>query len=86
MAGMNPTAPPVGWYLRSMADRDTHRGRWSGVTRSVHSVCGLEFQPVALSYGGFFLPGNATESGSNLLAVLRCQRSGPVSVSLHFHY
>lgn len=54
---MNPAAPPVSWYLRSMGDRDTHRGQWSGTTRSVHSLCGLEFAPVALPYGGFFLPG-----------------------------
>ena len=39
---------PVSWYLRSIGDRDTHRGQWSGVTRSVHSLCGLEFAPVAL--------------------------------------
>jgi hypothetical protein len=45
------------WYLRSLADHDTHLGTWSGVSRSVHAVCGLEFQPVALPQGGHFLPG-----------------------------
>jgi hypothetical protein len=45
------------WYLRSLSDQDTHRGTWSGASRSVHAVCGAEFQPVALPYGGFVLPG-----------------------------
>ena len=44
---------PMNWYLRSLADHDTHRGTWSGASRSVHSMCGLVFQPVALPYGGF---------------------------------
>lgn len=35
----------MSWYLRSLGDRDTHRGQWSGITRSVHAVCGIEFQP-----------------------------------------
>lgn len=47
----------MSWYLRSLADRDTHRGTWSGASRSVHAVCGAEFQPVALPTGGYFLPG-----------------------------
>jgi hypothetical protein len=46
-----------------MGDRDTHRGQCPGVTRSVHSLCGLEFQPVALPYGGFFLPGTPPDPG-----------------------
>jgi hypothetical protein len=45
------------WYLRSMSDNDTHYGSWSGVSRSVHALCGVEFQPVRLPYGGTFLPG-----------------------------
>jgi hypothetical protein len=35
----------VSWYLRSLADADTHRGDYSIVTRSVHAVCGIEFVP-----------------------------------------
>lgn len=34
------------WYLRSMGDRDTHRGAYSIVTRSVHALCGAEFEPL----------------------------------------
>ncbi|MGH3825424.1 MAG: hypothetical protein ACRDRA_21675 [Pseudonocardiaceae bacterium] len=40
-----------GWYLRSMGDRDTHRGTYSIATRSVHAVCGAEFEPLKLTNG-----------------------------------
>jgi hypothetical protein len=40
-----------GWYLRSMGDRDTHRGTYSIVTRSVHAVCGAKFQPLKTTTG-----------------------------------
>jgi hypothetical protein len=30
-------SPSVSWYLRSLADADTHRGSYSTVTRSVHA-------------------------------------------------
>jgi hypothetical protein len=29
-----------------MGDRDTHRGIYSPATRSVHALCGAEFQPL----------------------------------------
>lgn len=45
------------WYLRSAGDRDTHYGSWSGHTGSVRALCGAEFQPFPLPYGGTFLPG-----------------------------
>ena len=35
-----------GWFLRSMGDRDTHRGVYSPATRSVHARCGVEFPTV----------------------------------------
>jgi hypothetical protein len=35
----------VQWFLRSMADRDTHKGRFSTVTRSMRAVCGIEWVP-----------------------------------------
>jgi hypothetical protein len=41
----------VRWYLRSMADADTHRGHYSIVTRSVHALCGIEFIPKELPLG-----------------------------------
>jgi hypothetical protein len=34
------------WWIKSFADGDTHTGAWSAVTRSVHTRCGLEFQPI----------------------------------------
>lgn len=40
-----------GWYLRSMGDRDTHRGTYSITTRSVHAACGAEFQPLKTTAG-----------------------------------
>jgi hypothetical protein len=39
------------WFLRSMGDRDTHRGVYSPATRSVHALCGLEFQPLKRTTG-----------------------------------
>jgi hypothetical protein len=40
-----------GWYLRSMADRDTHRGTYSITTRSVQALCGAEFEPPKCTTG-----------------------------------
>jgi hypothetical protein len=48
----------MSWYLRSMADADTHRGDYSIVTRSVHALCGIEFIPKELPLGGPALPGS----------------------------
>ncbi len=44
------------WYLRSTGDHDTHYGTWSGVTRTVHALCGIEFPPAAGDSGGTFVP------------------------------
>lgn len=41
----------TGWYLRSMSDRDTHRGTYSITTRSVIALCGAEFQPLRTTTG-----------------------------------
>lgn len=47
------------WYLRSLADRDTHHGEYSATTRSVHARCGIEFVPLKLADGGpLALPDN----------------------------
>lgn len=52
------TGKPAGlWFLRSMGDRDTHRG----VLRSdgtVDAACGVDFRPRPLPYGKVALPGN----------------------------
>lgn len=45
-------SPPGHWYLRSMADHDTHRGAYSTATRSVHSACGEEFIPLPVGLRG----------------------------------
>jgi hypothetical protein len=52
-------APRSVWYVRSMADQDTHRGAYSPVTRSVHAACGIEFIPLKLGLRGdrLALPG-----------------------------
>jgi hypothetical protein len=34
-----------------MRDRDTHCGIYSPATRSVHAVCGVEFEPLKRSNG-----------------------------------
>ena len=39
------------WFLRSMSDRDTHRGIYSITTRSVHALCGAEFEPLKRTNG-----------------------------------
>lgn len=41
----------MSWYLRSMADRDTHRSAYSITTRSVHALCGVEFEPLKRTTG-----------------------------------
>lgn len=48
------------WFVRSMGDADTHRGVYSPATRSVHAMCGIEFQPVPVSWPPKLgpLPGN----------------------------
>ncbi len=41
------TAPPdrtLAWYLRSLADQDTHRG-WMSGDGTVLALCGVEFAP-----------------------------------------
>lgn len=48
----------MSWYLRSLANRDTHRGNYSIITRSVHAICGIEFVPLQLPLGGPALPGS----------------------------
>lgn len=52
---------PVSWFLRSLADRDTHRGKWSPVTRSVFAACGAEFVPLRLQRTRITLPGEPSD-------------------------
>ena len=45
------------WYVRSLADGDTHRGELTNI-RTVCAVCGVEFIPItALRERGPKLPG-----------------------------
>lgn len=53
---MSPPVEPPLWFLRSLKDRDTHRGVYSTATRSVHALCGIEFVPRPLPSGGPALP------------------------------
>jgi hypothetical protein len=39
-----PSGTTSKWYLRSLADHDTHRG-WLGTDGSVLALCGAEFIP-----------------------------------------
>jgi hypothetical protein len=41
-----------GWFVRSLADHDTHRDIYSPATRSVHARCGIEFQPLPIGLHG----------------------------------
>ena len=43
------------WYLRSMADRDTHRG--AEADGMVTALCGAVFAPFLVFGGGSALPG-----------------------------
>ena len=53
-------SPSVSWYLRSLADADTHCGDYSIVTRSGRALCGIEFVPKELLLGSPALPGFPT--------------------------
>ncbi|HXT45337.1 MAG TPA: hypothetical protein VN748_14670 [Pseudonocardiaceae bacterium] len=60
------SAPPrPAWFVRSMADADTHRGTYSPATRSVHAACGAEFQPLPIGLRGerLALPGFPPDLG-----------------------
>ncbi|MEO7195257.1 MAG: hypothetical protein ABIZ05_10600 [Pseudonocardiaceae bacterium] len=45
----------VTWYLRSLGDRDTHRGELRPTSGKVHAECGAVFTPPQYLRGG--LPG-----------------------------
>jgi hypothetical protein len=51
---------PMGWYLRSLSDRDTHRGelRPDGM---VTAVCGAVFRPVQYLSSGPALRGEPAD-------------------------
>lgn len=62
----------MSWYLRSMADRDTHRGTYSIAARSVHAACGAEFVPLRLTTGA---PITLTAPPDRDQICPQCQRS-----------
>ncbi len=47
----------MSWYLRSLADRDTHRGELNP-DGTVAAQCGIRFAPRRLVLGGVALPGH----------------------------
>ncbi len=65
------------WYLRSTGDHDTHYGTWSGVTRTVHALCGIEFPPAAGDSGGTFVPGQPSDP-DQVCPTRRNKATGPV--------
>lgn len=46
------SSPRSAWFVRSLADGDTHCGIFSPATRSVHALCGTEFQPLPIGLRG----------------------------------
>ena len=43
------------WFLRSISDRDTHRGElYDGI---VLAACGIRFEPLPLPFNRIALPG-----------------------------
>jgi hypothetical protein len=66
---------PAQWWVRSFADRDTHRGTYSEASRSVRSQCGVEFVPLAVGIPARRqpLPGNPQDPDQICPA---CYRSG----------
>jgi hypothetical protein len=61
---------PARWYLRSAADRDTHRGQLFD-DGMVMAECGLIFKPRTLVYGAKALPGEPPDPGQ---VCPRCRR------------
>jgi hypothetical protein len=42
----------MAWFVRSLADGDTHRGIYNPGTRKVHARCGIEFTPLPIGLHG----------------------------------
>lgn len=69
-----PDAPggqsgPIAWYLRSLADGDTHRGSLTG-EGIVVAICGAEY-PLSRTFGGKALPGQPPDAAQ---ICQECQR------------
>jgi hypothetical protein len=47
----------MAWYLRSIGDRDTHRGTLLHPDGTVTAACGIRFRPRELLRGTTALPG-----------------------------
>jgi hypothetical protein len=71
----------VSWYLRSLADADTHLGSYSPVTRSVHALCGVEFVPRELLLGGPALPSNPLDPAQVCPQCCSVKHAGPAGHS-----
>ncbi|MGH4000872.1 MAG: hypothetical protein ACRDTJ_25800 [Pseudonocardiaceae bacterium] len=48
----------MSWYLRSMADHDTHRAGTLRPDSTVAAECGVRFRPLRLPLGRLALPGH----------------------------
>jgi hypothetical protein len=77
------------WYLRSIGDRDTHRGELLNQDGTVTAACGIRFRPRPLPHGATALRGEPPEPRPDLPGVppqCRCpvMRSGEeLLVDLH---
>jgi hypothetical protein len=60
------------WYLRSIGDRDTHRGTLLHPDGTVSAACGIRFRPRELLCGATALPGEPPDPGQICPA---CRRS-----------
>jgi hypothetical protein len=61
------------WYLRSISDRDTHRGTLLHPDGTVTAACGVHFRPRELFRGATALSGEPPDPGQVCPA---CRRSG----------
>jgi len=72
------------WYLRSLGDRDTHRGEL-GPDGTVSAACGISFRPLCLVCGtGPALRGSPPDPDqarpASPMRPLRCKRPDPPRV------
>lgn len=66
---------PVVWFLRSLSDRDTHRGVLNVTKGTVSSPCGVTFTPRVLPFGrGLGFTGDPPDPGQVCPACAKASR------------
>ena len=63
----------MAWYLRSLGDRDTHRGKLAHPDGTITAACGIRFRPPELLRGTTALRGHPPDPDQICPA---CQRGG----------